>query len=103
MSARLTLETRRARIVADLKRIEDSLDDPMPNDWEDRASERQGDEVLEAMGLAEQTELRMIDAALARVDAGTYGECTQCAKQISPQRLALLPATPFCKTCAANI
>jgi len=102
MTAKQTLTARRTKILADLVRIEDSLDDEPPKDWEDRASERQGDEVLEAMGQAEQTELRAIDAALARIEDGSYGICVTCGAAISDDRLALLPATPFCKTCAAN-
>ncbi len=42
-----------------------------PKDWEDRSSERQGDEVLESLGQAELGEVRRIDAALGRITAGT--------------------------------
>jgi RNA polymerase-binding transcription factor DksA len=72
----------------------------MPKDWEDKASERQGDEVLESLGQAELDELRMIDAALARLEEGEYGHCQKCGTEISPERLDLIPATPFCRHCA---
>ena len=62
---------RRAELTGDLSKIEDSLDDPLPKDWEDRASERQGDEVLEALGKADLDEIRRIDAALGRNDDGS--------------------------------
>ena len=94
------LLARRAEITQHLTEVEDQLDDTPPADWEDRASERQGDEVLEALGNAELSELKQIDAALARIDAGTYGECAKCGDPISDERLELLPATPLCKTCA---
>ncbi len=94
------LRARRAELLGDLAEIEDALDDEPPKDWEDRASERQGDEVLEAMGHHDLAELRRIDAALARVEAGTYGICVTCGGEISEARLAVLPATPFCKACA---
>lgn len=96
------LKTRRAELLEDLVEIEDALDDEPPKDWEDRAVERQGDEVLEALGQAELNEVRRIDAALARVEAGTYGTCLGCGEAISDARLAILPDTPLCKTCAAK-
>lgn len=94
------LTKRRAALVGELQDIEDQLDDEPPKDWEDRASERQGDEVLETRGAHDATEIRQIDAALVRVDEGTYGECVKCGSDISSERLAALPATPFCKDCA---
>ena len=96
-----TLLARRADLLGDLTEIEDKLDDEPPKDWEDRASERQGDEVLEALGQHDLDELARIDAALKRMDDGTYGACVRCGTGISPERLAVLPATPLCKTCAA--
>lgn len=98
--AKTTLKTRRAELLGELHEIEDALDDPVPKDWEDAAVERQGDEVLEALGVHDLEELRGIDAALARIEEGTYGECMKCGNDISDERLAALPATPFCKSCA---
>lgn len=94
------LRTRRAELTRELLDIEDRLDDEPSKDWEDRASERQGDEVLEALGTQDLAELRRIDAALARLDEGTYGQCAKCGGDISAERLAVLPATPLCKVCA---
>lgn len=94
------LNARRAELVQDLEQIEDALDDEPPKDWEDRAAERQGDEVLEAMGQHEQDELRRIDAALERYAAGEYGICVKCGDDIAPERLDAVPETPFCATCA---
>ena len=99
-AAKKTLLARRVELLGNLERIEDQLDDPVPKDWEDAASERQGDEVLSALGHSDQAEIRRIDAALARIEAGEYGECVQCGKQIAEKRLQLLPDTPFCANCA---
>jgi RNA polymerase-binding transcription factor DksA len=44
----------------------------------------------------------MIEAALHRIEAGEYGECVSCGAEIDPERLDLVPATPFCATCAAK-
>lgn len=94
------LRARRAEILSDLNVIEGALDAPAPADWEDRSSERQGDDVLEARGNRELDDLRRIDAALARIAEGTYGICVKCGCEISQARLALLPSTPLCRHCA---
>jgi DnaK suppressor protein len=44
-----------------------------------------------------------IDAALARVDAGSYGVCENCGRPINPERLEALPYTIHCVECAALI
>ncbi len=95
------LKSRRAELLEDLDEIEDALDDPAPKDWEDQASERQGDEVLSSLGQHDAEEIRRIDAALARAEAGDYGICVKCGNDISAERLDAVPETPFCKACAA--
>jgi len=52
---------------------------------------------------AVRLELDAIEAALNRVDAGSYGLCVACGRDIGPERLAFLPATPHCLGCAAEI
>jgi len=94
------LVARRTALSDHLHRVEKALDAPQPKDWEDRSSERQGDEVLERLGLSEQRELLQIDAALARLAEGSYGFCQICGDSIAEERLDLLPATPFCESCA---
>lgn len=94
------LKTRRSELYGEIRGIEDQLDDEPPKDWEDRASERQGDEVLESLGAHDAAELRQIDAALKRLAEGSYGICVKCGNDISGERLEALPATPLCKTCA---
>lgn len=95
-----TLEARRAELVGDLSDIEHQLDAPVPKDWEDRSSERQGDEVLEALGHVELAELKRIDAALERIEDGIYGVCLKCEEPISDERLIAVPDAALCKNCA---
>jgi RNA polymerase-binding protein DksA len=51
---------------------------------------------------AARDRLRQIDEALARVDAGTYGQCARCGAPIGAERLAARPATSTCITCAGQ-
>jgi RNA polymerase-binding protein DksA len=43
--------------------------------------------------------LAEIDAALQRIQDGTYGTCTSCAKQIAPERLEARPWATLCIDC----
>jgi RNA polymerase-binding protein DksA len=43
--------------------------------------------------------LAEIDAALARIDAGTYGVCERCGNPIAEDRLEALPWATLCIDC----
>ena len=45
-------------------------------------------------------QLKEIDAAVARVAAGTYGVCERCGQPISDERLAARPVARTCIRCA---
>jgi DnaK suppressor protein len=47
-----------------------------------------------------QAEIAMIDAALQRLDEGSFGYCVKCDEPIAEKRLALNPAVPTCISCA---
>ena len=94
------LLARQAELRARLEEIEHDLDSLASADTEERATEREGDEVLESLGNQGADELKRIEAALKRVADGTYGDCVKCGEEISTDRLELLPATPFCRNCA---
>ena len=94
------LETRLAALTERLGAIETELQSHDEKDWEELATAREGDEVLEAMGVGSQSEMRAIKATLVRIEAGDYGICLRCGGEIGDARLDLLPFTPFCKECA---
>lgn len=48
-----------------------------------------------------RAEIRKIDAALARMGADEYGDCTVCGEEIPAKRLDLDPATAVCVQCAS--
>ena len=97
---RAQLEERLAFLDARLHEIDAELDSHQSKDWEELATEREGDETLERLGQSGQAEMAQIRAALGRMDAGDYGICVTCGNAISEERLDLLPFTPFCRTCA---
>jgi DnaK suppressor protein len=43
--------------------------------------------------------LAAVEAALARLDDGTYGACLRCGRPIAPERLDALPWAAHCIDC----
>ena len=80
--------------------IEDETDDETTdNHLAETATvtlDREIDYTLE--GHSEQV-LVQIDAALARVEDGTFGTCTNCGKQIPEERLEARPWASLCIDC----
>ena len=94
------LRERQAYLDRTLHSIEDTLEEAPSKDFEERATEREGDEVMETLGNSGLAELRQIEAALGRVEDGSYGICVACGEDISPERLDVVPQTPRCRNCA---
>ena len=94
------LTERKKYLETSLDEIEQTLDTEPSKDFEERAGEREGDEVMESLGNAELLELRQVNAALARIDKGEFGVCAACGEDISPARLEIVPHTQKCRNCA---
>ena len=96
------LERRLGELKARVARIEGELDQPVSDNFSEQAVEREDEEVLEDLGAAGVQEIRMIEAALDRIESGSYGICARCGDPISEERLDVLPQTPLCRDCAAG-
>lgn len=97
------LVARKAELESRLVRIEGELEEPADQDADERAAERQDDEVLQAMGGAGLSELRAIDVALERIAHGRYGTCARCGEEIAEARLEAVPHAALCQSCHAEI
>ena len=97
--ARAALEAERRAVLEELAA---ELDTPGPMTYGSQAAaashvfEQQRD-----LALREHNEqhLAAIDAALARIENGTYGACTSCGKPIAAERLEALPWAALCIDC----
>lgn len=67
--------------------------------FDDRAEASQLNEMEIAQLRHEIAELRQVEDALKRLDAGTYGTCASCGEAIAAARLCVLPATRLCLAC----
>jgi len=97
---RAALQNERARVVVGLK--ETAIEAPGPMTYGSQAAaashvfEQQRDLALRDHN---EQHLAAIDAALARLDAGTYGRCTSCHRPVAPDRLEALPWAALCIEC----
>jgi DnaK suppressor protein len=60
----------------------------------------QNQSLAQGMQERERQKLAFLQAALRRLDEGTYGICTGCGEPILPERLAFFPEIPTCVQCA---
>jgi DnaK suppressor protein len=77
----------------------DMAADHFDNSFQSRAQIRTERQTEFAINEHETAELGDIDAALERIDAGTYGQCTDCGVTIPPARLSAYPTAKRCIVC----
>lgn len=57
---------------------------------------------LEGLRIGAVREIDEVDAARARLDAGTYGVCLGCGRPIPIERLRARPTATMCVPCASR-
>lgn len=102
-------ETLKAMLEEEKRRIQRHLDDISDTSVADLET-ASGDSVdiaaleinqnsLLKIGKRELNHLKKIDAALAKFEDGTYGECENCGEQIAVARLMARPVAQLCIDC----
>jgi DnaK suppressor protein len=94
----------------ELERIADTGDDPAAVVQLDqtkvgrlsRMDALQAQAMAQASGERRAVQLREIDAALKRIDEGSYGDCERCEQPINPRRLDADPTARLCIDCASS-
>jgi DnaK suppressor protein len=92
------IEGRLDTVEHDRRRDTNTLD----ADWEEQATVRQNDEVLDVLAEEERLQATAIRAALQRMADGSYGRCVTCGEPIAPRRLAALPSATQCIACVTR-
>ena len=87
--------------IAEVTKELDERDENLPDliDVAEAGSERQLRSTLLAQ---QQHHLQQVEAALHRLEAGTYGLCERCGQAIQPERLSVLPYVTTCVKCQAH-
>ena len=88
------------------KNVEDkkNLDmlEPEVGDSIDQATQSLDKEILFELSDNERKMLRDIEAALRKMEKGTYGLCEHCKKVIEKRRIKALPSARYCMICQSG-
>ena len=94
------LQEKLAELQSRLANIKKDVTQSHSGDSAEQAQERENDEVVDAIGNETTQSIRVIQAALSRIDDGSYGFCDSCGKDIGEARLAAVPEATRCVDCA---
>lgn len=92
------LQARQHDLQSRLERITDEVRSPLEADSEEQVVVRENQEVIDDLGNITRQELRKVNKALTRIEAGEYGHCIDCGCEIPEARLV---ANPFAERCLA--
>jgi RNA polymerase-binding transcription factor DksA len=98
-AARATLEAARRRLTDDLSVPPETPSQMTYGSQAAAASEVFAQQRDLALRDKSGKGLELVDAALARLDAGTFGHCLRCGVAIPDARLEVLPWAAFCVRC----
>ena len=74
--------------------------EPVEKDFAEQATQRENDDVLNALNEDAKVIVGQINSALHRIESGDYGICTECGAEISEGRLDIVPYAALCIKCA---
>jgi RNA polymerase-binding transcription factor DksA len=97
-------EERLAGLAGDYAGIVEASVDSNADDEHDPEGATIAFERSQVGALVEQARAHLaeVDAALGRVEEGTYGVCESCDRPIAPARLEARPVARTCITCASR-
>jgi DnaK suppressor protein len=104
---RVMLKAHQARLRADLvdhmRNARRHSPDVQSSDVLDRVEQFEFEALGHALAGLKTETLHRIESALARLDAGEYGWCTDCGLEISDRRLEALPFATRCQACESQV
>ena len=99
---RKRLLVKREELMHDLaknREVSDETVDESAQDMADRATSAYTKEFAYSLSENDRKILVLIDDALARLDAGTYGTCVHCAQPVQEKRIEAVPWARHCLDC----
>ncbi len=80
--------------------IHEHARNPLEADSSEQAAQIGNVQVVSALESEAVAAIAEIDAALQRIEAGTYGTCSDCGEDLAIARLEAYPAATLCVDCA---
>jgi len=80
--------------------IHEHARDPLEQDSAEQAAQLGNVAVVSALEAEAVQQIAEIEAALQRLEAGTYGVCVTCGEPVGEGRLKVRPAATQCRDCA---
>lgn len=94
------LELRLESLKTRLSSLKNDASSAHSMDSAEQAQERENDEVVDAIGNETNFSIRLVKAALERIENGSYGSCEACGESIGEARLRAMPEATRCLACA---
>jgi DnaK suppressor protein len=99
----------RARLQDDTTQMEDNalnkdhnMTTSIPTDMEELGSDNADQELTLSLLGSEKDALDQIEAAIERIENGSYGDCETCGAKIPKSRLEAIPYASQCVRCASQ-
>jgi DnaK suppressor protein len=99
----------RTRLLGDMTQMEDnalnkdhSRSTSMPTSMAELGSDNSDQELTLSLLGGDKDALDQIDAAIERIEDGSYGQCGTCGVQIPKARLAAIPYAAQCVQCVSQ-
>ena len=89
----------RLKDLAKNREVSDETVDDSAQDMVDRATSAYTKEFAYSLSESERKILLLIDQALERIEAGTYGSCVHCGQPCQEKRLEAVPWARHCFDC----
>lgn len=94
------LTAHKAELRKRVSTIHEHARNPLEQDSAEQAAQLGNVAVVSALESEAVQQIAEIDAALQRLEAGTYGACVSCGEPIGEGRLKVRPAATQCRDCA---
>jgi RNA polymerase-binding protein DksA len=100
LEIRERLMAHKAELRKRVSTIHEHARNPLDQDSAEQAAQLGNVAVVSALESEAVQQIAEIDAALQRLEAGTYGACVSCGEPIGEGRLKVRPAATQCRDCA---
>jgi DnaK suppressor protein len=99
---RAVLEEQWRQQVANIIELSYAALSPTGDESDDDPSRARRLQITSRLIAAARQQLQETEAALRRVDDGSYGLCAGCREPITPERLEIMPEVRYCVACQGS-